>query len=55
MKSKKLTYQENYNDIKIKIYNQIIAGRLIDSLNFFIATIKDHMISRAMKAKKSVI
>ena len=49
-----MTYQENYNEIKIKIYNQIIAGRLLESLNLVIATLKETMILGAMKAKKLV-
>ena len=50
MKSKKWTYQKNYNEIKIKVYNQIIAGKLLESPNLFIAIIKDTMISGAMKS-----
>ena len=42
-------------EISLKIHYQIIAGKLLISLNLFIATIKDTMISRGIQAKKSVI
>ena len=49
-----MTYQEYYNEIKIKLHNQIIASKLLESLNLFIAKIKDRVILGAMKAKKSI-